>query len=208
MVILLPLYLVDPNGCYPIQAPVLQAPIDDMLDRIEHLLPGGLKAFGNFCPGQYLCPACKKLHIRLRQLMLAIAPGHFLDFYATSGALHASHHVKEKHRNAPEWNKLETARLVGMIVSRCGLMTARADRRRSFASLHLNLDAFDVVKFGKSHRPVNKTLEFLTMIQDGLHKHLPAPRSLYQVVFATHPIPARTGKCPSVVSQSGAGASN
>src|SRR3981081_1947378 len=123
MVILLPLYLVDPNGGYPIQAPVLQAPIDDMLDRIEHLLPGGLKAFGNFCPGQDLCPTRKKLHIHLRQLMLAIAPAHFLDLYATCGAIHASHRVKEIHRNAPEWNKLEAARLVGMIISRCGLVT-------------------------------------------------------------------------------------
>src|SRR5215217_8068628 len=154
MVILLPLNLVDPNGGYPIQAPVLQPPIDHVLDRIEHLLPGSLKAFGNFCPGQYLCPACKKLHIRLRQLMLAIAPRHFLNFYTTYDAFHASHHVKEIHRNAPEWNKLEAARLLGMIISRCGLMTARADRRGSFASLHLNLDAFDIVKCGKSYRTV------------------------------------------------------
>src|ERR1700675_1165270 len=208
MVILLPLYLVDPNGGYPIQAPVLQTPIDDVLDRTEHLLPGGLKACGNFCPGQYLCPTRKKLHIRPRQLMLAIAPGDVLDFYATCGAIHAAHRIKGIHRNAPERNKLEAARLVGTIVSRCGLKTARADRRRSFPSLHLNLDAIDAAKFGQSHRPVNKTLEFLTVLQDGLHKHLLVSRSWYQVVFATHPIPARTGKCPLIVSHSRAGAPN
>jgi hypothetical protein len=146
--------------------------------------------------------------MRLRQLMLAIAPGHFLDFYATCGAIHASHHVKEIHRNAPEWKRLEAARLLCVIISRCGLMTARADRRRSFASLQLNLNAFDATKFGKSCRLVNKTLEFLAMVQDGLHKHLLVRRSLYQVVFATHPIPARIGKCPLIVSHSSAGASN
>src|SRR5882757_5502404 len=178
IVVLLPLYLVDANGSNSIQAPVLQAPINNVLDRIEHLLPGCLKAFGDICPRQYLCPARKKLHIRLRQLVLAIAPGHVLDLDAACSAMHTSHHVKEEHRKAPERNKLEAAGFRGVVISGCGLMAPRADRRRTFARLHLDLNACDAVTFGKSHCAVNKTLEFLATIQDGLHKHLPIFRCL------------------------------
>ena len=40
--ILLPLDLIDANGGYPIQAPVLQAPLDNVLDRAVDLMAATL----------------------------------------------------------------------------------------------------------------------------------------------------------------------
>src|SRR3954468_13430791 len=83
---------------------------------------------------------------------------------------------KGKDRIAPERNKLEPAGFLTPVISGCGLMAPRADRRRAFARRHRDLDAFDAVTFCKSHLAANKTLELLTTIQHGLHKHLPVAR--------------------------------
>ena len=59
---------------------------------------------------------------------------------STAAAIDAPHRVKQKNQKAPERNELETA-LGELIVSGGGLMAARANRRRTLARAHGDLNA-------------------------------------------------------------------
>jgi len=51
---------VDSNGVNLAEHPVLQAPGDHVLHRVEDLVPGGAKRLGRFLPGQLAGPASQE----------------------------------------------------------------------------------------------------------------------------------------------------
>ena len=54
---------VHSDGVDLAQNPVFQAPGDDVLDRVENLLPGSTKRLGSFFPGQAARPAGQEQHV-------------------------------------------------------------------------------------------------------------------------------------------------
>ena len=73
--------------------------------------------------------------------MLAIAPGNLLDHHATMPTVDASHAVEQENQKAPQRNELKTP-LGKMIITRCRLVTPRADRRRALPRPDVHFDAF------------------------------------------------------------------
>ena len=73
-------------------------------------------------------------------MVLAVAPGNLLDDDAAAAAIDAPHGVQQKDQKSPERNELETP-LGELIVTGRGLMAARANRRRTLARTHGDLDA-------------------------------------------------------------------
>ena len=119
---------VDSDGVDLAEHPVLQAPGDDVLDRVEDLVPGSAKRLGRFLPGQPARPAGQKQHVGFGESTFAIAPGDLLDDdRLAAAAIDAPHGVKQKNQKSPERNKLETP-LGELIVAGGGLMAARTDR--------------------------------------------------------------------------------
>jgi hypothetical protein len=99
------------------QGPVLQSPGDDVLDRIENLIPGSAKCLGGLFPRKAARPTGQEGHVGLGQRALAVAP-------RTSSTM--------------------TARRGQLIVAARWLMAARADRGRTLEWQHGHLDALVV----------------------------------------------------------------
>jgi hypothetical protein len=75
------------------------------------------------------CPTGEEQHVAVGQLMLAVAPRNFLDNHGlASQTIHAPHGVEEENEETPKGNELKTP-FAEFIVTRCGLMTTRTDRR-------------------------------------------------------------------------------
>src|SRR5207244_10248900 len=126
---------------------------------VAHLVPGSVEGLGGFLPGELPRPASQKQHVGSGQLVLPIAPGNLLDQHTTIPAVDAPHAVQQENQKAPQRNELEAA-LRKMIVTRCGLVRPRADRRRALPRSHVLFDASlvaaDADVWG-SHSPVAMT---------------------------------------------------
>ena len=119
---------VDSDGVNLAEHPMLQAPGDHVLDRVEDLVPGSTKRLGRFLPGQPARPAGQEQHVGFGESAFAIAPGDLLDDdRLAAAAIDAPHGVKQKNQKSPERNKLETP-LGELIVSGGWLVAARTDR--------------------------------------------------------------------------------
>ena len=132
---------VDSDGVNLAQHPVLQAPGDHVLYRVEDLVPGSAKRLGRFLPGQPARPAGQKEHIGFGESTFAIGPGNlFDDDRLAAAAIDAPHGVKQKNQKSPERNKLETP-LGELIVSGGGQMAARTDGLGALARTHGDFNA-------------------------------------------------------------------
>jgi len=111
------------------------------LGGVEDFVPGGAERLGRFLPRKPARPTSQKQHVRVGQLMLAVAPGDFLDHDGfAAAAIDTAHRVQQKNQKAPERNKLE-APLGQLIIARGWLMAARTNRGRALARTHANFDA-------------------------------------------------------------------
>src|ERR1017187_3129551 len=132
---------VDSDGVNLAEHPVLQAPGDHVLNRVEDLVPGSAKRLGRFLPGQPACPAGQKQHVGFGESTFAIGPGDLLDDdRLAAAAIDAPHGVKQKNQKSPEGNKLETP-FDELIVSGSGLVAARTNRLGAFARTYGDFDA-------------------------------------------------------------------
>jgi hypothetical protein len=102
-----------------------------------------VEGLGGFLPGELARPAGQKQHIGAGQLVLAIAPGNFLDHDATVPAINASHAVEQENQKTPQGDELEAA-LGEMIVSRRRSVAPGADSCRSLPRSDLHFNAFVV----------------------------------------------------------------
>jgi len=132
---------IDSDGVNLAEHPVLQAPSDHVLYRIEDLVPGSAKRLGRFLPGQPARPAGQKKHVGFGERTFAIGPGDLLDDdRLAAAAIDAPHGVKQKNQKSPERNKLETP-LDELIVSGGGLVAARTNRFGTLARTHGDFNA-------------------------------------------------------------------
>src|SRR5262249_11306785 len=115
-----------------------------VFDGVTDLFPGGVKGFGGFLPREFSRPSGQEEHVWLGEMMLAVAPGNFLDHHAAATAVHAAHAVEEEDQESPEGNEFE-APLREMIVTGRRLVAARADGRRTLAWPNFDFDAFLVL---------------------------------------------------------------
>jgi hypothetical protein len=91
-----------------------------------------------------------------------MAPGNFLDKdRLAAAAIDSPHGVEQKNQKSPERNELESP-LGEFVVTRCRLMAARTDRRRTFARTHSNLNT--VVIGTEAGLLVNKTGKVMTAV--------------------------------------------
>jgi len=65
---------------------VFQSERDDMFDGVKDLIPGGAERIGRFFPRKTARPTGQKQHVSIGQLMLAVAPGNFLNDYGFAAA--------------------------------------------------------------------------------------------------------------------------
>ena len=136
--------LVYSDGIDLSQSPVLEAPGDHVLDRIEDLLPGSTKRFGSFFPGHPAGPAGQEQHVGSGQRAFAIAPRDFFDDDgAAAAAIDTSHGVQQEDEESPNGDELETP-LRELIVAGRGLMAPRADGGGTLARSHEDLYALVV----------------------------------------------------------------
>ena len=135
---------IDADGVDLAERAVLQSPGDDMLDRIENLVPGSAKRFGGFFPRKPARPTGQEEHIGFGQGAFAVAPGNFFDDHgAAAAAIDAPHGVQQEDEESPQGNELE-APLGELVVAGRRLMAARADRGRTLARPHGDFDALVV----------------------------------------------------------------
>src|SRR5690242_17426233 len=135
---------IHADGVDGSQRAVLQAPGDDVFNRVENLVPGSAKGFGCFLPGQLARPPGQKEHVGSGQLALALAPRHFLDYHhAATAAIDPPHGVQEEDEKPPQGDELETP-LGKLVITRCRLMTTRADGGRTLTRSHGHFDALVV----------------------------------------------------------------
>jgi len=121
---------------------VRQSERDHMFDGVEDLVPGGAERLGCLLPGEPARPTGQKQHVGIGQLMLAVAPGDFLDDHGFAAAtIDAPHGVREKDQKAPERNELETP-FGELIVTRRRLMATGTHGRRTFARTHGDFNTF------------------------------------------------------------------
>src|SRR5262249_1828938 len=120
---------------------MLQAPGDDVLDRIANLFPGGAKGLGGFLPGELAGPARQKQHIGPGQLVLAIGPRNLFDQHATVRAVDAPHAVQQEDPKAPARDELK-ARFGKGAVTGGGFLATGAERGRPRAGPDGNFNGF------------------------------------------------------------------
>lgn len=110
--------LIDADGIDLAEGAVLQAPGDNMLDRVEDLFPGSAKCLRGFLPRQAASPAGQKEHVDGSQSVLAVAPGDlFDDDGVAAAAIDAPHGVQQEDEESPKRNELKAV-LVDSAVTR------------------------------------------------------------------------------------------
>jgi len=114
------------EGSDLLQIPVFEAIIDHPLDRTVNRVPRSPEALGGLLPAQALGPGSQEMAIDITAGVLALGPGHLLDFDAAIPAIDATHGVGEIDENAPDRNELEKAGRGHLVISRGGLGAARA----------------------------------------------------------------------------------
>ncbi|MEI9977149.1 MAG: hypothetical protein WDO73_36905 [Ignavibacteriota bacterium] len=120
---------IDANRIDLTESAVLQSKRDDMFDGVEHLVPGGAERLGRFLPRKPARPAGQKQHVGIGQLMLAVAPGYFLDDHGfATVAIDAPHRIQQEYQKPPEWDEFVTP-FRELIVTRRRLMATGTNRR-------------------------------------------------------------------------------
>lgn len=89
----------------------------------EDLLPTRSEAQCCFFPGQLTRPLRQEDHVSAGERVLAVRPRQRFDLHATGTTIDASHGIEQKHRKAPDGNKLEAA-LCERVVTPRRLVTA------------------------------------------------------------------------------------
>jgi hypothetical protein len=141
---------------------MFQTPGDDMLDRVENLVPRSAEYLGRFLPGKPTRPAGQKEHVGFGQSAFAVAPRNFLDDDRLAAAtIDAPHGVQQKNQKAPERYKFETP-LGELIIPGCGLMAARADGRRTLARTHGYLNTRVIGT--ETGMPINEAPEMMAAV--------------------------------------------
>jgi hypothetical protein len=118
---------------------MLQAKVDDILDRVTDPVPGGVERLGGFLPGKLARPSGQPQHVSFGGMVLAVAPRKFLRHHTASAAFDASPAVEKKHQKTPERDELE-APLRQTIITRHRLVAPRAHRLGALARPHRYLD--------------------------------------------------------------------
>jgi len=161
---------INADSRYIVQAAVLKAPLYSHLHRTKDIVPGGLKGFGHFFPGQPPSPSGQKPLVGRNQMTFALRPGHPLNLYPTGGTGNASHGIKKEHRDAPHRDKLKPA-LGQNIVARSGLFANRTFGPGTLAGTNLDSKSPCLVNVKPVDILVNKTLLQLDPIKDRLDLH-------------------------------------
>ena len=133
-----------------------------MFDRVADLVPGGVERLGRFLPRKPARPTGQKQHVGVGQLMLAVAPGNFLDDHGlAAAAIDPAHRIQQENQIPPERDEFE-APLGQLIVTRRRLMAPGTDRRRTLARTHGELDAFVIGT--EAGMLVNEAPEMMTAV--------------------------------------------
>jgi hypothetical protein len=100
--ILCVLDFIHADGVDLTQCSVFQPPGDDVLDGIEHLIPGSSERLGCLFPGKVARPACQKQHVGFAQRAFAIAPRNLFDYDSVAAAtVYPPHGVQKEDEKSP-----------------------------------------------------------------------------------------------------------
>src|SRR3989454_1384067 len=165
-----PLDLVNADRHDSPQVPVRQPPLDGHLHGPADVLPAGAEGFCDLLPRQSLGPHGKEPSVGVRELTLALGPGHHLHCYTAPLAVHSTRSVGEEDDDLPEGNELDEPPLEA-VVGRPRFSAARAERIGPSARSHLDFDRwFTAVQ--PANFAVNKSLVLFDTIKDSLQQHL------------------------------------
>src|SRR5579863_8137784 len=142
---------------------MLQPPGDQILHRVVDLIPGSAKLFGGLLPGKFARPMPQKMHVNLGRGVLPHTPRHFFDHHPAFLAVDPSHAIDQKNQIAPESDELESPRRARLVVTRRWLVTARANRRGSFARSYRDENGLSV--FGEAGLSVDKAGNGMALVQ-------------------------------------------
>ena len=107
-------------------------------------------------------PSGPEQHIGIRQLMLAVAPGNFLDNHRfAAAAIDTPHGVQQEDQKPPEGDEVVTP-FRELIITRRRLMAAGTNRRRTLARTHGDFDAFVIGT--EAGMLVNETPEMMAAV--------------------------------------------
>src|ERR1019366_989660 len=112
------------------QNAMLQAPGDQILHSVVHLIPGCAKLFGGLLPGKFARPMPQKMHVNLGRGVLPHTPRHLFDHHPALLAIDPSHAIDQKNQIAPEADELKPprrARLVAQELESAGRSRAPVD---------------------------------------------------------------------------------
>ena len=166
--------LIDTDGSDRTEAAMLQPPRDDILHRLADFVPTGAERQGGFLPGEFASPVRQKHHVGLGQLVLADRPWQFFDPHTAGPAIDPPHVVKQEHREAPDRDEFEAAK-VEQIIGRAALMTARAHWLGAAARPHVDLNA-EALR-AKPRLLVDEARKVLTLIEKADQPHATKPQS-------------------------------
>ena len=112
----------------------------------------------------------QKLHVYPRQSLLARCPRHLLGDDATAAAIYPPHGIFKEHRDVPDRNELESARLQ-CVIARADGFASRADRATIRSRDHFNNQTQATGLVLPFHVPVYERLELLHSVQNSLQLH-------------------------------------
>ena len=139
LVALLPRQFIDADRVDAIEAAMLEAPANGVLDAAEDGVPARAKPPCALHPREHARPARDEPHERVGRVRLARRPRHQLDHDAAAEAVDPTHRVHQRHGQAPERHEREVAG-VEHVVAWPLLEADRAESSRPLARLNLNMN--------------------------------------------------------------------
>ena len=163
--------LVHSDRFDALEIAMLQAVAHHSRDGAENRIPTCMEGLGDLLPAQPARPLSQEQLVGLGDRALALSPRNALDLDPAGSAMHAPHAVLEIGFESPDRYEIEESALVAAVVAGGFAAAARADGLGAFARLDLGDDAQSPLHALETDAAVNKTLEPMARVEQGLQLH-------------------------------------